>query len=52
MVGGKEAMDVIDRKAMWKWLGRLKQADGGFQMSEGGEEDVRYVKRNTTSFHE
>jgi len=41
LVGGKEALDVIDRKAMWKWLGALKQPDGGFQMSIGGEEDVR-----------
>jgi protein farnesyltransferase subunit beta len=41
MVGGREALDLIDRKAMWKWLGALKQADGGFQMSVGGEEDVR-----------
>ena len=41
MVGGEEALDLIDRKAMWKWLGALKQQDGGFQMSIGGEEDVR-----------
>ena len=26
---------------MWQWLGRLKQADGGFQICEGGEEDTR-----------
>lgn len=26
---------------MWHWLGRLKQANGGFQVCEGGEEDVR-----------
>ncbi|KAE8144308.1 beta subunit of farnesyltransferase [Aspergillus avenaceus] len=41
MVGGEEAFQVIDRKAMWRWLGRLKQPDGGFRISEGGEEDVR-----------
>jgi protein farnesyltransferase subunit beta len=41
MVGGDEALDLIDRKAMWRWLGALKQPDGGFQMSVGGEEDVR-----------
>lgn len=41
MVGGKDALDVIDRKAMWKWLGALKQPDGGIQMSVGGEVDVR-----------
>ncbi|KAF4633830.1 hypothetical protein G7Y89_g4287 [Cudoniella acicularis] len=40
-VGGKEALDVIDRKAMWKWLGSLKQVDGSFQVSNGGEEDIR-----------
>ena len=41
MVGGEEALGVVDRRAMWRWLGRLKQADGGFQMAVGGEEDVR-----------
>ncbi len=43
LVGGREGLDIIDRKAMWKWLGSLKQADGGFQMVYGGEEDVRSV---------
>ena len=28
----------------WKWLGNLKQGDGGFTVYEGGEEDVRYFK--------
>lgn len=41
IVGGNEALAIIDRKAMWKWLGALKQPDGGFQMSVGGEEDIR-----------
>jgi protein farnesyltransferase subunit beta len=41
MVGGHEALELIDRKAMWKWLSVLKQPDGGFQMAIGGEEDVR-----------
>ncbi|ATY59604.1 Terpenoid cylases prenyltransferase alpha-alpha toroid [Cordyceps militaris] len=41
LVGGEEAYDVIDRHAMWEWLCSLKQADGGFQMVVGGEEDVR-----------
>ncbi|KUJ21780.1 CaaX farnesyltransferase-like protein beta subunit Ram1 [Mollisia scopiformis] len=41
IVGGAEALDIIDRKAMWKWLGALKQPDGGFQMCVGGEEDIR-----------
>jgi len=41
IVGGKEALDVIDRRSMWKWLGALKQPDGGFQMAVGGEEDIR-----------
>ena len=40
-VGGEEALDVIDRRAMWKWLGELKQPDGGFQVCVGGEEDIR-----------
>ncbi|EXJ90003.1 protein farnesyltransferase subunit beta [Capronia epimyces CBS 606.96] len=41
LVGGDEAYTLIDRDQMWQWLGRLKQPDGGFQISEGGEEDVR-----------
>jgi protein farnesyltransferase subunit beta len=41
MVGGAEALDVVDRKAMWRWLGQLKQPDGGFRVSVGGEEDAR-----------
>ena len=41
MMADKECLDLIDRKAMWKWLGALKQPDGGFQMSVGGEQDIR-----------
>ncbi|KAK3333480.1 terpenoid cyclases/protein prenyltransferase alpha-alpha toroid [Cercophora scortea] len=41
LVGGEEAFEVIDRKAMWKWLCSLKQPDGGFQVCMGGEEDIR-----------
>jgi len=37
-VGG---LEVVDRKAMWNWLGTVKQADGGFRMAEGAEEDIR-----------
>jgi protein farnesyltransferase subunit beta len=49
IVGGNEALDVIDRRAMWKWLGALKQPDGGFQVSVGGEEDIRYELRTLAS---
>ncbi|KAB2579536.1 Prenyltransferase/squalene oxidase [Lasiodiplodia theobromae] len=41
IVGGEEAYDLIDRKAMWHFLGRMKQNDGGFTVADGGEEDVR-----------
>ena len=41
IVGGESAYDIIDRRAMWKWLSALKQPDGGFQMAVGGEVDVR-----------
>lgn len=41
LVGGNEAFQLVDRKAMWKWLGNLKQPDGGFRLCDGGEEDVR-----------
>ncbi|KIW11531.1 hypothetical protein PV08_10832 [Exophiala spinifera] len=41
LVGGQEAYSLIDREAMWHWLGRLKEKDGGFRICEEGEEDVR-----------
>jgi protein farnesyltransferase subunit beta len=41
IVGGEDAYEVVDRKAMWRWLCSLKQLDGGFQMAYGGEVDVR-----------
>ncbi|KAM0561224.1 hypothetical protein ACHAPJ_003729 [Fusarium lateritium] len=41
LVGGQDAYEAIDRRAMWRWLCSLKQPDGGFQMALGGEEDVR-----------
>ncbi|KAH8725071.1 terpenoid cyclases/protein prenyltransferase alpha-alpha toroid [Phaeosphaeriaceae sp. PMI808] len=41
IAGGKDTYESIDRKAMWHFLGRMKQADGGFTMAEGGEEDIR-----------
>lgn len=41
IVGGEDAYSLVDRDSMWHWLGRLKQPDGGFQVAEGGEEDVR-----------
>nr|POE47173.1 protein farnesyltransferase subunit beta [Quercus suber] len=36
-----DGLDVVDRKAMWHWLGRVKQTDGGFCMAVGAEEDIR-----------
>ena len=60
IVGGKDSLDIIDRRALWvvtgpvalcmadlkslrwRWLGEVKQNDGGFRMCVGGEEDVRY----------
>ncbi|KAF2690270.1 terpenoid cyclases/Protein prenyltransferase [Lentithecium fluviatile CBS 122367] len=41
MVGGAEAYESINRKTMWHYLGQMKQADGGFTMADGGEEDIR-----------
>ncbi|KAF1350628.1 terpenoid cyclases/protein prenyltransferase alpha-alpha toroid [Delphinella strobiligena] len=38
MVG---ALDMIDRRSMWRWLGSVKQADGSFTMAVGGEKDIR-----------
>lgn len=41
ITGGFEAYESIDRRSLWHFLGRMKQADGGFTMAEGGEEDIR-----------
>jgi protein farnesyltransferase subunit beta len=41
LVGGADAYEAVDRRALWKWLGLLKCPDGGFRMSLGGEEDIR-----------
>ncbi|GAP87010.1 putative protein farnesyltransferase subunit beta [Rosellinia necatrix] len=41
IVGGESAYQVIDRRAMWKWLCALKEPDGGFRLTLGGEIDVR-----------
>ncbi|KAL4803680.1 terpenoid cyclases/protein prenyltransferase alpha-alpha toroid [Aspergillus unguis] len=41
MVGGEEALSLVDRQAMWEWLGTLKKPDGGITVFDGGEEDVR-----------
>ncbi|KAI9741277.1 MAG: CAAX farnesyltransferase (FTase) subunit beta [Cirrosporium novae-zelandiae] len=41
LVGGENALNLIDRKKLWHWLGELKQPNGGFQVCIGGEEDVR-----------
>ncbi|CAN9398413.1 unnamed protein product [Alternaria alternata] len=40
-VGGAQAYETINRKALWHFLGRMKQVDGGFTMCQGGEEDIR-----------
>ncbi|KAK3076432.1 hypothetical protein LTS18_013020, partial [Coniosporium uncinatum] len=41
MVGGEEAYELMDRRKMWRWIGQMKQRDGGFTMCFGGEEDCR-----------
>ncbi|KAI4871072.1 terpenoid cyclases/Protein prenyltransferase [Hypoxylon rubiginosum] len=41
IVGGEDAYEVIDRRALWRWLCTLKQPDGGFRMAVGGEVDIR-----------
>ncbi|KNG45906.1 CaaX farnesyltransferase beta subunit Ram1 [Stemphylium lycopersici] len=39
--GGEVTYKTINRKTLWHFLGRIKQADGGFTMCQGGEEDIR-----------
>lgn len=45
MVG---ALDMIDRRSMWRWLGSVKQPDGSFTMAVGGEKDIRYSSSSST----
>jgi protein farnesyltransferase subunit beta len=41
IVGGEECFEVVDRKAMWRWLCSLKEPEGGFAMCQQGEVDIR-----------
>ena len=34
----------------WKWLGEIKQSDGGFAVCKGGEVDVRYTHGTLNRF--
>jgi protein farnesyltransferase subunit beta len=43
MVGGKDALDLVDRKSMWRFITSMKKPHGGFSMCKNGEEDVRGV---------
>ncbi|TGJ88237.1 hypothetical protein E0Z10_g561 [Xylaria hypoxylon] len=40
IVGGEAAYQVIDRRAMWKWLCTLKEPTGAFRLTLGGEIDL------------
>jgi protein farnesyltransferase subunit beta len=40
-VGTREAYESIDREKLYRWLLSLKQPDGSFLLSHGGEIDVR-----------
>lgn len=41
LVGGADVYEVVDRRALWRWLCALKHPSGGFQMAVGGEVDIR-----------
>ncbi|TKA33952.1 hypothetical protein B0A54_15132 [Friedmanniomyces endolithicus] len=36
-----DGLEVVDRKAMWHWLGQVKQPNGGFRMAANAEQDIR-----------
>lgn len=36
-----DALEEVNRSAMWHWLGKIKQANGGFRMAENAELDIR-----------
>ncbi|KAK6438911.1 CAAX farnesyltransferase (FTase) subunit beta [Oleoguttula sp. CCFEE 5521] len=36
-----DALEHVNRRTIWHWLGKLKQPNGGFRMAENAEEDVR-----------
>ncbi|KXS16907.1 protein farnesyltransferase subunit beta [Gonapodya prolifera JEL478] len=41
IIGSNEALNIVNRDTLYKWLLRLKQPDGSFVVHEGGEVDVR-----------
>ncbi|KAL6707688.1 CAAX farnesyltransferase (FTase) subunit beta [Coniothyrium glycines] len=41
IAGGPATYASINRASMWRFLGRMKQASGGFTMAAGGEQDIR-----------
>ncbi|KAK9455594.1 terpenoid cyclases/protein prenyltransferase alpha-alpha toroid [Dipodascopsis uninucleata] len=43
IAGNKVAFAKLNRVEIYKWMLTLKQPDGGFKMTEGGEEDIRAV---------
>ncbi|KAK6635106.1 hypothetical protein RUM44_000355 [Polyplax serrata] len=43
ILGTEEAYKIIDREKLLKFLWKLKQPDGSFEMHEGGEIDMRGI---------
>ena len=43
ILGGEEAYQIIDRKALVRWMNTLRLEDGSFIMHVGGEVDIRGV---------
>lgn len=41
LIGDEAALSLIDRKTLYDWFLSLKQSDGSFRMSIGGEIDIR-----------
>jgi protein farnesyltransferase subunit beta len=36
-----DGLEHVNRNTMWQWLGKIKQANGGFRMAENAEMDIR-----------
>jgi protein farnesyltransferase subunit beta len=36
-----DALEEVNRNTLWHWLGKIKQANGGFRMAENAEMDIR-----------
>lgn len=45
VIGTEEAYNVINRETLYSFIQEMHQSDGSFILHEGGEVDIRFVKK-------